>query len=72
MEKQKQIVAALAEGNSIRATCRMTGTVKGVILVRAHQKIIFDAFIIFLTDFFALYILNTMRRKNETETYDCD
>lgn len=31
-EKQKQIVAALAEGNSIRATCRMTGTAKGTVI----------------------------------------
>lgn len=31
-DKQKQIVAALAEGNSIRATCRMTGTAKGTVI----------------------------------------
>ncbi|MGA3086863.1 MAG: IS1 family transposase [Thermodesulfobacteriota bacterium] len=30
-DRQKQIVAALAEGNSIRATCRMTGTAKGTV-----------------------------------------
>src|SRR5208283_2331036 len=31
-EKQKQIIAALIEGNSIRATCRMTDTAKGTVL----------------------------------------
>ncbi len=31
-EKQKQIIAALVEGNSIRATCRMTGAAKGTVL----------------------------------------
>ena len=31
-ERQAQIVAALVEGNSIRATCRMTGTAKGTVL----------------------------------------
>jgi hypothetical protein len=31
-EKQKQIIASLVEGNSIRATCRMTGVAKGTIL----------------------------------------
>lgn len=31
-EKQKQIVACLVEGNSIRATCRMTGAAKGTVL----------------------------------------
>src|SRR5208283_4732717 len=31
-EKQKQIIAALVEGNSIRATCRMTDTAKGTVL----------------------------------------
>ena len=31
-EKQKQIVAALVEGNSIRSTCRMTGAAKGTVL----------------------------------------
>jgi len=31
-EKQKQVLAALVEGNSIRATCRMTGTAKGTVL----------------------------------------
>ncbi|RJO61105.1 DDE domain-containing protein [candidate division WS5 bacterium] len=30
--KQKQIVSALVEGNSIRATCRMTGAAKGTVL----------------------------------------
>jgi hypothetical protein len=30
--KQSQIISALVEGNSIRATCRMTGTVKGTVL----------------------------------------
>jgi hypothetical protein len=30
--KQKQILAALVDGNSIRATCRMTGTAKGTVL----------------------------------------
>lgn len=31
-EKQKQIIAALIDGNSIRATCRMTDTAKGTVL----------------------------------------
>jgi len=31
-DKQKQIVAALVEGNSIRATSRMTGAAKGTVL----------------------------------------
>ncbi|MBA2632198.1 MAG: IS1 family transposase, partial [Chloroflexi bacterium] len=31
-EKRCQIVAALVEGNSIRATCRMTDTAKGTVL----------------------------------------
>jgi len=31
-DKQRQVVAALVEGNSIRATCRMTGVAKGTIL----------------------------------------
>src|SRR3972149_4230932 len=31
-EKQRQVVAALVEGNSIRATCRMTGVAKGTVL----------------------------------------
>lgn len=31
-DKQKQILAALVEGNSIRATCRMTGAAKGTVL----------------------------------------
>ena len=31
-EKQRQVVAALVEGNSIRATCRMTGAAKGTVL----------------------------------------
>ena len=31
-EKQKQVVASLVEGNSIRATCRMTDTAKGTVL----------------------------------------
>lgn len=30
--KQTQIIAALVEGNSIRATCRMTGAAKGTVL----------------------------------------
>lgn len=30
--KRAQIVAALVEGNSIRATCRMTDTAKGTVL----------------------------------------
>ena len=32
MKKQTQIVSALVEGNSIRATCRMTGAAKGTVL----------------------------------------
>jgi hypothetical protein len=31
-DKQKQIISALVEGNSIRATCRMTGAAKGTVL----------------------------------------
>jgi len=31
-DKQKQIIASLIEGNSIRATCRMTDTAKGTVL----------------------------------------
>ncbi|HEV8375353.1 MAG TPA: IS1 family transposase [Candidatus Polarisedimenticolia bacterium] len=31
-EERKQVVAALVEGNSIRATCRMTGIAKGTVL----------------------------------------
>jgi len=31
-EKRTQIVAALVEGNSVRATCRMTDTAKGTVL----------------------------------------
>lgn len=31
-EKQKQVVAALVEGNSIRATCRMTGVAKNTVV----------------------------------------
>ncbi|MBZ0221048.1 MAG: IS1 family transposase [Candidatus Methylomirabilis sp.] len=32
VKKQAQIIAALVEGNSIRATCRMTGAAKGTVL----------------------------------------
>lgn len=32
IKKQSQIIAALVEGNSIRATCRMTGAAKGTVL----------------------------------------
>lgn len=32
IEKRAQIVAALVEGNSIRATCRMTDTAKGTVI----------------------------------------
>jgi hypothetical protein len=31
-EKQVQIIKCLVEGNSIRATCRMTGAAKGTVL----------------------------------------
>jgi hypothetical protein len=31
-DKQKAILAALVEGNSVRATCRMTGAAKGTVL----------------------------------------
>jgi hypothetical protein len=30
--RRSQVVAALVEGNSIRATCRMTGVDKGTVL----------------------------------------
>ncbi len=32
IQRQSQIIAALVEGNSIRATCRMTGAAKGTVL----------------------------------------
>jgi hypothetical protein len=32
IKKRSQIIAALVEGNSIRATCRMTGAAKGTVL----------------------------------------
>ena len=32
LECRAQVVSALVEGNSIRATCRMTGTAKGTVL----------------------------------------
>ena len=31
-QKRTQIIASLVEGNSIRATCRMTGVAKGTVL----------------------------------------
>ncbi len=31
VERRAQVIAALVEGNSIRATCRMTGTAKGTV-----------------------------------------
>jgi len=31
-ERRAQVISALVEGNSIRATCRMTGTAKGTVL----------------------------------------
>ena len=31
-ERQAQVISALVEGNSIRATCRMTGAAKGTVL----------------------------------------
>jgi DNA-directed RNA polymerase specialized sigma24 family protein len=31
-EKQRQVVASLVEGNSIRATCRMTGVAKNTVV----------------------------------------
>ena len=30
-EKRKQVISCLVEGNSIRATCRMTGVAKGTV-----------------------------------------
>ena len=35
--KRVQIIAALVEGNSIRATCRMTGAAKGTVLSSTHD-----------------------------------
>jgi IS1 family transposase len=32
LQKQVQVIASLVEGNSIRATCRMTGVAKGTVL----------------------------------------
>ena len=32
IERQTQVISALVEGNSIRATCRMTGTAKGTVI----------------------------------------
>src|SRR6266699_4922441 len=31
-ERRAQVISALVEGNSIRSTCRMTGTAKGTVL----------------------------------------
>lgn len=31
-ERRTAVIQALVEGNSIRATCRMTGTAKGTVL----------------------------------------
>lgn len=31
-KRQVQVIAALVEGNSIRATCRMTGVARGTVL----------------------------------------
>ena len=31
-ERRTSVIKALVEGNSIRATCRMTGTAKGTVL----------------------------------------
>ena len=36
--KRVQIIAALVEGNSIRATCRMTGAAKGTVLKLTHYQ----------------------------------
>lgn len=32
VERRAQVIGALVEGNSVRATCRMTGTAKGTVL----------------------------------------
>jgi len=32
LEKKVQVISALVEGNSVRSTCRMTGTAKGTVL----------------------------------------
>jgi hypothetical protein len=32
IKKQTQIISALVEGNSIRATCRITGASKGAVM----------------------------------------
>jgi IS1 family transposase len=50
IERQAQILKALVEGNSIRATCRMTGAAKGTVLsllkiVGAHCKNHHDRFV---------------------------
>ena len=37
MEKRKSIISALVEGNSIRATCRMTDTAKGTVSKLLHD-----------------------------------
>lgn len=50
MDARSRVLAALVEGNSIRATCRLTGTAKGTVLallrdVGAHCKNHHDRFV---------------------------
>ena len=37
--KRVQIIAALVEGNSIRATCRMTGAAKGTVIKLLEEEV---------------------------------
>lgn len=59
--KRVQIIAALVEGNSIRATCRMTGAAKGTVL-----KLVVD-----LGKVCAAYLDRTLRNLN-CQKIQCD